>query len=39
MVSGAVPLLHQCQFFGSVQTAAEAAFHIVPILGFPLIGT
>ena len=39
MVSGTVPLLHQRQFLGSIQTAAEAAFHIVPVLGFPLIGT
>ena len=38
MIAGAVPLLHQCQFPGRKQAAAEAALHIVPVLRLPLVG-
>ena len=38
MVSGAEPLFNQRQLSRGIQTAAETAFHVIPILIFAVAG-
>ena len=38
MVSGAEPLFNQRQLPQGIQTAAETAFHIIPVLVFAVAG-